>query len=122
MNGIGYNEMLVLYTIRECGFCTQKLICGNYLLPRQTIHNVITAMREKDLIRLSREYSCGKEKAFVLTEAGKAVYQPLMDSLAIAEEAALQSFGSEKLEEVNQLLAEYTLALGKFMEEGRSEL
>ena len=30
--GISYNEMLVLYTIRESGFCTQKQICDNYLL------------------------------------------------------------------------------------------
>lgn len=121
MNGISYNEMLVLYTIRECGFCTQKLICDNYLLPRQTIHNVITAMRERGLLRFSKENSSGKEKAFVLTEEGKLAYKTLMVPLARVEEMALKSFGIEKLEQVNALLAEYTLALGSFMEEGQRE-
>lgn len=32
-HGISYHEMLVLYTIREFGFCTQKQICDSYLLP-----------------------------------------------------------------------------------------
>ena len=41
-HGISYHEMLVLYTIREFGFCTQKQICDSYLLPRQTMNNVIT--------------------------------------------------------------------------------
>ena len=27
MHGVGYNEMLVFYTIREFGYCTQKQIC-----------------------------------------------------------------------------------------------
>lgn len=38
-HGISYNEMLVFYTIRDDGFCTQKQICDSYLLPRQTINH-----------------------------------------------------------------------------------
>ena len=45
-HGISYNEMLVLYTIRDQGYCTQKQICDSYLLPRQTINHVIAAMRQ----------------------------------------------------------------------------
>ena len=44
-HGISYNEMLVLYSIREAGYCTQKQICENYLLPKQTINNVIIAIK-----------------------------------------------------------------------------
>ena len=52
-HNINYNEMLVLYTIRENGYCTQKQVCDNYLLPRQTIHNVISRMREQNMARYS---------------------------------------------------------------------
>ena len=45
-HGISYNEMLVYYTIRDQGYCTQKQICDSYLLPRQTINHVIAAMRQ----------------------------------------------------------------------------
>lgn len=41
-HGIGYNEMLVMYSIREKGYCTQKQICDQYLLHRQTINHVTT--------------------------------------------------------------------------------
>ena len=71
-HGISYNEMLVLYTIRDDGFCTQKGICDCYLLPRQTINNVITDMRKRGLLVVSPEYCRGREKAFVLTETGTA--------------------------------------------------
>lgn len=36
-HGISYHEMLVLYSIRDTGFCTQKQLCDSYLLPRQTM-------------------------------------------------------------------------------------
>ena len=49
-HGISYHEMLVIYTIREFGFCTQKQICDSYLLPRQTINNVITGLRKKGVL------------------------------------------------------------------------
>ena len=62
MRGIGYNEMLVLYTIHESGFCTQKQICDSFMLPRQTIHNVISAMRKAGTICVSAEHSVGPKK------------------------------------------------------------
>ena len=45
-NNVSYNRMLVLYTIREFGFCTQKQICDSYLLPRQTVNHVISEMKK----------------------------------------------------------------------------
>ena len=45
-HGISYHELLVLYTIRDQGFCTQKQICDSYLLPRQTMNHVILDLRE----------------------------------------------------------------------------
>ena len=38
MYNISYNEMLVLYTLREFDFCTQKQIYDSYMLPRQAIN------------------------------------------------------------------------------------
>lgn len=31
--GVNYNRMLVFYTIRDYGYCTQKQMCDQYLLP-----------------------------------------------------------------------------------------
>ncbi len=118
-HGISYNEMLVLYTIREKGFCTQKQICDSYLLPRQTMNNVITVMRESGLLELSLEHSTGREKAFVLTGRGEEYARPLLDSMNAFEEQAVALLGDEKLAKLTALMLEYDQALGQTMQDLR---
>lgn len=116
VHGISYHEMLVIYTIREYGFCTQKQICDSYLLPRQTMNNVITGMRKNDLLEYSGEHSIGREKAFVLSVKGKEYAAPLLASLDAVESSALEQLGSEKLSMLTHLLLEYGKALYTVME------
>ena len=113
---ISYHEMLVIYTIREFGFCTQKQICDSYLLPRQTMNNVITRMRKADLLAYSGERSVGREKAFVLSDKGEEYAAPLLTSLNAFESGALERLGSEKMAMLIQLLSEYDKALYSVME------
>ena len=109
--GISYNEMLVLYTIREHGFCTQKQICDSYLLPRQTMNNVIAGMQKSGLLALSPKDCRGREKAFVLTAAGKEKLQPVIASLNDFESKAIHLLGDEKL----RTLADLMLAYGQVL-------
>jgi len=71
-NNVSYNRMLVLYTIREFGFCTQKQICDSYLLPRQTVNHVISEMKKDGILVTDPEKSTGKEKA--LDAGGRTVF------------------------------------------------
>ena len=109
--------MLVLYTIRDQGYCTQKQICDSYLLPRQTINHVISAMRQAGLLEYSRPCSTGREKAFVLTERGREYARPFLDSLEVGEAAALEQLGPDKLHILCGLLQEYDRALQRTLEE-----
>lgn len=115
--GISYNEMLVLYTIREHGFCTQKQICDSYLLPRQTMNHVITNLREKEILEITPEHGVGREKAFVLTEKGKEYAEPLLENMNAFEKRAVELLGSEKLEVLTELMLEYDQALQKALQE-----
>ncbi len=112
---IGYNEMLVLYTINESGYCMQKQLCDSYHVPRQTINNTISSMRKNGLICVSKEHSAGREKAFVLTDEGKAYAAPLMQELSSQEEAAIMHMGADRLKELCALLNEYHSALNEAM-------
>ena len=118
-HNISYHEMLVFYTIREKGYCIQKQICDSYLLPRQTMNNVITALRKNGILTISEEYSMGREKAFVLTQAGNAYAKPFLDSLDTVESRAVELLGSEKLEALTALMLEYDRALQMALEESR---
>ena len=118
-HGISYHEMLVLYTIREHGFCTQKRVCESYLLPKQTINNVMKSMRGRMLIEPDEQHSVGREKAFRLTESGIAYAAPLLESLDAAESSALEAVGGDRLRLLTDLLLEYDLALSRSIAETR---
>lgn len=109
--------MLVLYIIREKEFCTQKQICDSYLLPRQTMNNVITGMRKNGLLKLSPENRVGREKAFTLTEKGKAYACPLMDCMSRFEERAVALLGDEKLTDLTAVMLEYDQDLSRAMQD-----
>lgn len=116
-HGISYNEMLVLYTIRENSYCTQKQICESYLLPKQTIHNVITRMRKAGYLIRDESRSSRREKAFVLSQEGSAYAASFMESLDLMENRALETLGIEKLQALTQLVQEYGMALHQALAE-----
>ncbi len=115
-HGISYNEMLVLYTIREKGYCTQKQICDNYLLPKQTMNHVFMVLRNRGILQYNKEYSIGKEKAYILSEQGKEYANPFLESLDVVESRAIELLGKDKIEMLTTLLLQYDAALAKSLE------
>ena len=116
---ISYNEMLVFYTIRDNGFCTQKQICDSYLLPRQTMNHVFAKLYADGIIEVSAGHSIGREKAFVLTEQGRAYAAPLIESLNRMEEKAVALMGNEQLRAMKELVQTFDFALNTALEEDR---
>lgn len=110
-HGISYHELLVLYTIREQGFCMQKQICDHYLLPRQTMNHVFLDLRKRGLLELSPESCIGREKAFVLSAQGERYAQPLLDSLNRMELQTLETFGTNNIRSMIKDVLAYDHAL-----------
>ena len=106
-NNVSYNRMLVLYTIREFGFCTQKQICDSYLLPRQTVNHVISEMKKDGILVADLEKSTGKEK--------------LLYSLSRMEERAAKRLGEDKIRRMTELFMEYDQILEEALEETDDE-
>lgn len=116
-HGISYNEMLVLYTIRDNHYCTQKQLCDSYLLPRQTMNHVFTKMCKDGIIEISEKYGQGREKAFVLTEYGKSYAKPFIESLNSVEERAVELMGKDRILSMTTLVQEFDIALCTALEE-----
>ena len=114
---ISYNEMLVFYTIRDSGFCTQKQICDSYLLPRQTMNHVFAKLCADGIIEVSSEHGTGREKAFVLTGKGQTYAAPLIDSLNRVEEKAIEMMGKERIRAMTKLVQEFDFALNTALDE-----
>ena len=103
-NKVSYNRMLVLYTIREYGSCTQKQVCDSY-------------MRKEGILAVSEEMSRGKEKALVLTESGEEYSERLLHSLSLMEERAAAQLGAERIRMMTELFMEYDRVLEDALEE-----
>lgn len=111
MQGISYGEMLVFYMIREYGYANQKEICDSYKVAKQTINNIISRMRENNILAIDDKNSNGNLKRYVLTDSGKAYASSFFDSLDKFEDCAVKQIGEDKLNELNRLLKEYDEAL-----------
>lgn len=112
--GITYHELLICYSIRDFGVCTQKQICEQYLLPKQTIHNTIMDLQRRGLVELKTSETNWREKVITLTEQGKDYYESIMGPLGVFEEHAVLQMGEEQLHH----MAELTLRYGNILEEG----
>lgn len=112
--GISYHEMLVYYTIREYGYCSQKMICDSYLLPKQTINNVFIKLLKEDI--LEKNKTNGREILFTLTKKGKDKYNAFIKELDKAESYAVDMIGIDKLDLLEDIIAQYNKALTKAFE------
>lgn len=112
---ISYNELLVFYTFREYGYCTQKMICDSYLLPRQTINHTFFTLRNNGWIILDETITRGKEKVFILTPLGKERMEAIMNPLNQIEREVLLDMGEEKVQQLLQLLSSLDEGLSKNM-------
>lgn len=116
-HGIGYNEMLVLYTMRDLGYCSQKQICDSYLVPKQTINHVMSNMLDNGILCISPENCAGREKAYVFTDMGWEYARPLLDSLGKIEAKAVKAMGAEKIRQMTALVCEYDNVLNSALAE-----
>ena len=69
------------------------------------------------IIEVSPEYSVGREKAFILTDKGRAYAAPLIDSLNRVEEKAIELMSEERIRAMTELVQEFDFALTAALEE-----
>lgn len=117
--GMSYHELLICYSIREYGVCTQKQICDSYLLPKQTIHHVFGKLRNAGILQQLPVKTADREKVFVLTEMGKEYFSDFIVQLDAAETAAFEKVGQDKLQKLRDLFLEYDSALKDALKGGK---
>lgn len=112
-NNVNYHEMLILYTLRDYESCTQKQICEQYLMPKQTINNVIKTLEKLEYIKLETGENNRREKNIVLTEKGKIYSENFMKELNELEEGTVKYFGENKLRKMADIAIKYGEILEK---------
>ena len=89
--------MLIFYTLRDMGTCTQKEISDSYALPKQTVHNIVHDLKARGLLLLKPDGRNHRERRLQLTEAGKRYAANFMEPLLEQERAAVAATGPAKV-------------------------
>ena len=113
-NQVNYHELLIFYSLRYLNACTQKQVCEQYLIPKQTVNNIIADLKRKGYIVLRPGKGDWREKVIELTEAGKAYSASVIDPLMEVEDATVKEIGEERL----AFMTEVALHYGEILEAG----
>ena len=104
---VNYHEMVLMYHLYKNGDCTQKQLCDYYLLPKQTVNNIVMAMKTQGNIEWYFTPTNKKEKVLTITEKGLDYISSLLLSMNNTEDMLKSVLGEEKIADMVELLTEY---------------
>ena len=98
---LSYHELLALLSISQAdGHCTQKLICAQWLFPKQTTHSILKNFVQKGWIEFVPLRRDRRQKEIRLTEHGKQYTQRIVDALTEHENRVFERLGEKRTEEL----------------------
>lgn len=86
---INENTLTLLYALGDGRAHSQKQVCEDWLLPKTTVSTNVRELREAGYLELEPRENT-REKALVLTGAGKAFAETVLQPLYRAEQAAME--------------------------------
>lgn len=114
-HGFSYNVLAVLYVAYKDSASSQKVVCEEWSLPKQTVNTVCKDLCNRGYLILERSEQDGRETRLVLTEAGKKLAEPVVTELIDIETKILESMGVESVEKL-------LILFNKFCDEAESRL
>lgn len=113
--GLSYYELLVLLSLGEGKEpCTQKRICEQWTLPKQTVHSILRNFLERGWVSFHVLEDDKRNKGIAFTPAGSAFAGEVIDKLQSLECRVWERLGEEK---GNALLESTMLYVSYFREE-----
>lgn len=78
-HGISYNALLILYSLWNAKhYCTQKMICDQWMLPKQTVNTILKDFEKKELVAFGPTPYDQRKRGIRLTDAGIAYAQDVI--------------------------------------------
>ncbi len=105
--GLTYSSLNILCVIFNTDNCTQKIICEQTYLPKQTVNNIITSFYNQKLIHMIELPSDRRIKTIHLTDAGFELANRILQVPNNAEEKAIEQFTEDEANMLLDLLKRY---------------
>ncbi|PJG82268.1 MarR family winged helix-turn-helix transcriptional regulator [Caviibacterium pharyngocola] len=108
--GLSYNHFAVLYSLmyseEKNDLCTQKKICDEWYIPKQTVFNICKEYREKGWIEFAESAQDKREKILRLTDIGREYAKPIYQMSSQLSDKIFAKFGKRKTAQLFALLTE----------------
>lgn len=104
--GITYNTVLVLCTLlSNQEHCTQKMICEQWGLPKQTVNTILKDFEKKGYVSLAYMPSDKRNKLISLTNIGREYANEISEALYNMDSYAANKMGLDGMKDLNNSLA-----------------
>lgn len=99
------SEMFILYSFYHKKSLTQKDICDEWALPKQTVHTICKNLINQSFVEMHDNPSDKRAKLLSLTDTGENYAKSIIAPLLEIENNTAQSFGTERLDKLIQEFA-----------------
>lgn len=94
--GLSFTSLSILSTIYGTENCTQKLLCEQCFLPKQTVNAAVTVFYKKGWIRLEELPEDRRNKTIHFTDEGRTEAELIMQKVHQSEEQAMGRLTDEE--------------------------
>lgn len=115
--GISYNKSAILISIFDYEEVTQRKICAEWGLPKQTVSTLCKSFEQDGFIAYKATSNDNREKYLVMTEKRRTEFQSLMNKLNAVESYAFQKMGKEQVELMLNGMKQFSQAFAEGLKE-----
>lgn len=106
--GINYNILTVLCSIYKSKGCTQRQICDEWCLPKQTVNTTCKELLNLEFLTSEKNTTDKRETTLLLTDKGYEFILPICEELNSIEENIFYTMGQDKVCKLMELYLEYS--------------
>lgn len=105
--GFNYSSLYVFHEIARSQFCTQKSLCGEMFLPKQTVNSIVRSFQKQGLLELAELPEDRRHRMICLTEKGREYAQRVLTRITQAEMTSIGQFDEQERELFLRLMGRY---------------
>lgn len=94
--GLSFTSLTILCAIHRTEQCTQKLLCEQCFLPKQTVNATVSSFYKKGWIRLEELPEDRRNKTIHFTELGHAEAERILSKVRQSEQQAMEHLTEEE--------------------------
>lgn len=108
--GLNFTSLSILSALYETENCTQKMLCEQCFLPKQTVNTAVTTFYKKGWIQMRELPEDRRNKTIHFTAEGQCEAERILQKVHESEQAAMGGLSKEEQDMLLSLTRRYITA------------